>query len=76
MKKLTKKQIKEFARIYIGSQMVFIDGGCVSDIDNKLIEGDTDKIITEITTQGMSILKGRQILDNPEEILEHVRTNF
>ena len=56
--------------------MVFIDGGCVSDIDNKLIEGDTDKIITEITTQGMSILKGRQILDNPEEILEHVRTNF
>ena len=76
MKKLTKKQIKEFARIYIGSQMVFIDGGCVSDIAKETIEADTTKLITEITEQGMSILRGRPILASPEEILEYVRTNF
>jgi len=76
MKKLTKKQIKEFARIYIGSQMAFIDGGCVSDIAKEITDGDTTKIITEITEQGMSILRGRQILSSPEEILEYVRTNF
>ena len=73
MKALTKKQIYEFAKIYIGTQMFFIDTGCIGDIGDNLSGEDCEKIVLEINTQGKKILGNRETILSPEEILKHIQ---
>ena len=66
---LTKKQIYEFAKIYIGSQMALIDGGGIGDADQN---EDADRLVNEINRQGFKILGNRNVIADPKEILKHV----
>lgn len=66
---LTKKQVYEFAKIYIGSQMALIDGSNIGDAEFNV---DADKLVAEINRQGNQILRNRDLMLDPGEILIHV----
>lgn len=73
MKKLTKKQIREFAKIYISSQMYLLDGNNLGEIE--VADGDGEKIIEEIHSQALKIGNGRSILFSPIQILNYILNN-
>lgn len=66
---LTKKQVYEFAKKYIGSQMALIDGGNIGGAESC---DDAEKLVAEINRQGNQILGKRSLMLDPSEILKHV----
>ncbi len=71
-KPLTKKQVYEFAKIYVGSQMWFIDSGNLGDIDHLVSQSDKDRLVEQVTLQGQRILGNRPIKPSPDKILKYL----
>lgn len=70
--KLTKKQVYEFAKYYIGSQMAFIDGDNIGNLPDEIEVNECEKIVSEINSQGKKILGNREPILTPSEILQKV----
>ena len=68
--KLTKKQVSDFARMYVGSQMMNIDGDNLGEIEAS--QEDKEKIVEAINRIGRTTLGNRPFLQSPKEILMRV----
>ena len=68
--KLTKKQVSDFARMYVGSQMMNIDGGTIGEIESS--QEYKEKIVEAINRIGITTLGNRPFLQSPKEILMNV----
>ena len=66
---LTKKQIYEIAKMYIGSSMYMIDRGNVGDLETHPQVGE---IVGEINRQGRKILGKRPLIETPEQALKYI----
>ncbi len=74
MKKLTKKQVYEFSRIYIGSYLVDTNKKHLHDLECRfgLDEDTLERIAEQIDIQGTRILGKRKKCLTVQEILDTI----
>nr|WP_299488633.1 hypothetical protein [uncultured Allomuricauda sp.] len=73
MKTMSDKKVDDYARIYIGCQMMMIDGSSVGDIENDLDSGEVERIVDRINEIGEKILGNRKFCSNPTQILYNIK---
>ena len=71
---LSKKQMKHFVRIFIGSMALYTDFGLdeVKGIEEETI----DKAFSELNIQATKILKGDKSFSTTKQIFEYVQQNY
>ena len=71
---LSKNQMKNFVRIFIGSMALYTDFGL--DEVKGIEEGTIDKAFLELNIQATKILKGDKSFSTTKEIFEYVKQNY
>jgi len=71
---LSKNQMKNFVRIFIGSMALYTDFGLdeVKGIEEETI----NKAFSELNIQAIKILKGDKSFSTTKEIFEYVKQNY